>query len=153
MLILVPVVQQTSAQQSADPDRYKIYYFYDFVKTRSVNATTCDTIPNLVANHWAQAAKQSIQLGAASLLSLQLTCTDSMYAVVYVDELIGRVWTNILQDSILTDTSYTQEFAVRSTTVEKTTKLGGQFRCRIAFPDWHTQAYIGYYTATWLWKP
>jgi hypothetical protein len=158
VLLVSLVAPQMQAQQTADPARYKLYYTHPVVTTRSYATTTTDTIPNLVINHWNEATDQSDILGAASFASLQITCTDSMYALVYVDELIGSTWTAILTDSITTATATTKEFPLRSQAASSTAKLGGKFRERIYFPTWHTQGVADAtdsptYTAKWLWKP
>jgi hypothetical protein len=157
LTLIACFIPPLQAQQSVDPDRYKLYYTHPLVTDRAYANSTTDTIPNLVINHWAQAAHQKDRLGAASMLTLQITCEDSMYALVYVDELIGTVWTAVLTDSILSAVAYTKEFSLRSQAASSTAKLGGQFRARIYFPAWHTQGVADavdspLYTATWLWK-
>jgi hypothetical protein len=155
VLLLVPPVQ---AQQTMDPNSFKMYYQHSLVTTRSYANSTTDTIPNLVINHWTQATHKTDRLGGASYLTLKINPADSMYAVVYIDELIDGTYTNILQDSILTATGVAKEFVVRSQNAEKTGSLTGSFRARINFPAWHTQGVADAtdnptYDADWDWKP
>jgi hypothetical protein len=159
VLMIALIAPQVQAQQSANVNSYKLYYETTIVSARSYLTNTTDTIPNLVISHWAQATVQSHKLGGASMIVLRITPLDSMYSVVYVDEKIGAAWTNIMQDSILTASADSvKEFPIRTTTVEKTLRMGGEYRVRIKFPAWHTQGLPDAtdqptYTAEWLWKP
>jgi hypothetical protein len=137
-----------------NPNGQRFYYTHILASARAYADNTTDTLPNAAINFWYAATTQSTRIGGCSFASLQLVSLDSMYAVVYIDELIGSTYTNVLQDSIITAAAYTQEFSLRSQNAEKSTKLGGRFLVRIKFPAWRTQGTSSAtYTAKWLWKP
>ena len=156
-LLALGMVSPVQAQAVVNPNGQTLYYSDPLVSARSYAKNTTDTIPNLVINHWAQAGKQKSILGGASFVTLQIACLDSMYCVIYVDELIGSTWTALAADSVVTATAKTQEIIVRSQYSERTGKLGGAFRARLVFPAYRTQGVADakdnpMYTAKFLWK-
>lgn len=158
LLVCLCLPADLPAQLTMNPNGQYLYYTYTFVTSRAYAGSRTDTIPNSSYGNWFQSTTQSTRLGGASHITLEIDPADSMYAVVYVDELKAGTWTNILEDSIATATGVAKEFAVRSQNSEKTAILGGSFRARIYTPAWHTQGVADAtdsptYTGKWLWKP
>ena len=160
LLCMFIVSENIQAQQTLNPNGQILYYRANLIGTDTARAyanTTTDTLPNLIYGHWAQAPTQSYALGGASFVTLRISCKDSLYAVIYVDELIGATWTAIVTDSIVSAVNTgvaAKEFTVRSQATETTAKLGGRFRVRLVFPNYRTQGVSNaYYKADFLWKP
>jgi len=156
VLMVLAFVPPAIGQSNENPANYALYNYYTLVSGKSYANSQTDTLPQPPA---ATGTSVGTKIGGASFLALQITPLDSMYSVIYVDEYVGKHWTNIFQDSVLTASADSvKEFPIRTRTVEKTTKLGGTYRVRIKCPAWHTQGLPDAtdnptYTLRWLWKP
>ena len=154
VFIAPPLAQ---AQQALSPNGQQLYYTYNMTGAsyRAYVKNTIDTLPNSAINTWYLMTTQSATLGGASRVSLQLIVLDSASADVYVDELIGSTWTNIIADSLITtsNTGKTQEYIIRNYVAESTTHIGGKYRARISWRNVTMGVSTATYKGSFLWKP